>query len=77
MQSSSVQPSGGLHTSSVQPSGGLQTGHLAGYPSLPDVDPVTSVKTLTPEQIDYVRKVNAENLARKNALKAESILMGQ
>jgi hypothetical protein len=76
VQASSMQPSSGLQTSSVQPSGGLQTGHLRGYPSLPDVDPTTSVKSLTPGQIDYVQKVNAENEARKKSLEAQSAAMG-
>jgi hypothetical protein len=68
LQGSSLQPSSGLQTSSLQPSAGLQTDHLAGYPSLPAVDPITSVTRLTAEQIDYVRQVNADNQARKESL---------
>jgi len=63
-----VQPSTGLRVSSIQPSGGLQTGHLAGYPSLPDVDPTSSVTRLTAEQVAYAAKVRQENLARKEYL---------
>jgi hypothetical protein len=66
--SGGVQPSGGLQTGHVQPSSGLQTGHLAGYPSLPDVDPISSVKTLTSDQVAYAAKVRQENLARKAEL---------
>jgi hypothetical protein len=71
--SSGLQPSGGLgaatvQAASVQPSSGLQTGHLAGYPSLPAVDPISSIKVLTADQADYVTKVRAENNARKAAL---------
>lgn len=76
IEPASVQPSSGLRTSSMQPSSGLQTGHLAGYPSLPDVDPTSSVKNLTLVQIDYAQKVNAENLARKHSLMAQSAVMG-
>jgi hypothetical protein len=68
LQTSSVQASTGLQTSEVQPSGGLQTAHLAGYPSLPDVDPISSVTTLTAAQMDYALKVRQENQARKQYL---------
>jgi hypothetical protein len=72
MHDASLQQSGALQASAVQPSGGLTTGHLKGYPSLPNVDPITSVKTNTPGQAEYVQKVNAEEEARKNALKTQS-----
>jgi hypothetical protein len=64
-QLSSVQPSCGLQTSSVQPSGGLFTGHLAGYPSLPDIVPTSSVTVMSAAQTEYALKVKRENLARK------------
>lgn len=67
-QAAHVQPSTGLRVSSIQPSGGLQTGHLAGYPSLPDVDPTSSIRRLTAEQVAYAAKVRQENLARKEYL---------
>ena len=76
--SSAMQPSTGLQTSEVQPSTGLQasttlqTGHLAGYPSLPSGDPITSVKALTADQAAYVAKVRSEDYDRKAELMASS-----
>jgi hypothetical protein len=67
-QTSEVQPSTALRTSEIQPSGGLRTAHLAGYPALPDVDPTSSVTTLTAEQREYTLKVQQENKARKQYL---------
>jgi hypothetical protein len=71
--SSGLQASSGLQTSSVQASGGLQTGHLAGYPSLPDVDPTTSVTRLTVEQVDYAAKVQKEMQERKEFLMGQPV----
>ena len=67
-----LQPSDGLRTSSLQPSGGLRTGHLAGYPSLPDVDPISSVtkSTMTAAQAEYAAKVQKEDQERKDYLMA-------
>jgi hypothetical protein len=70
LQSSSIQPAGELRGSSIQPSTGLRTGHLAGYPSLPDVVPVSSVKSLSVEEAEYALKVEKENMARKEYLMA-------
>jgi len=68
LQTSDVQPSGGLQISDVQPSGGLVTGHLAGYPSLPDVDPISSVTNPTADQLQYAAQVQKEMQARKKEL---------
>jgi len=68
LRTSDVQPSGAPRTSDVQPSGGLRTSHLAGYPSLPDIDPTSSVTTLTAAQMAYALKVQQENQARKQYL---------
>jgi hypothetical protein len=76
VQAGSVQPSSGVQAGSVQPSGGLVTGHLAGYPSLPAVDPVSAVKQMTQDQIDYAAKVQKENQARKQSLMAQPAGMG-
>lgn len=59
-----------LRTSSVQPSGGLRTAHLAGYPALPDVDPVSSITEPTAAQLEYAAKVQQEMQARKQYLMA-------
>ncbi|MGA3171640.1 MAG: hypothetical protein ABSE62_11585 [Chthoniobacteraceae bacterium] len=68
LQISNVQPSGGLQTSDVQPSGGLVTGHLAGYPSLPDVEPISSVNHPTAEQLQYATQTQKAMQARKKEL---------
>ncbi len=62
------QPSNALQTPSVQPSGGLRTSHLAGYPSLPDVDPVSSVDGLTAAQMAYAAEVQRQMQERKQYL---------
>jgi hypothetical protein len=67
-QSSEVQPSAALGASSVQPSGELQTSHLAGYPSLPDVDPVSSVTAMTAAQMEYSARVQKDMMERKQYL---------
>ena len=67
-QSGGGQASNGLRTSSVQASGGLRTSHLAGYPSLPDVDPTSSVTTLTAAQMEYAAQVQREMQERKQYL---------
>lgn len=64
-QPGELQPSGSVQGTHVQPSGPLQTSHLAGYPALPDVDPVSSVTHLDSAQQDYAAKVRNENEARK------------
>jgi len=76
IQAGSVQPSSGVQAGSVQPSDGLKTGHLAGYPSLPAVDPVSSVKQLSEEQIEYAAKVRKENQERKETLMAQPLVIG-
>jgi hypothetical protein len=63
-----LQASGVQASTSVQASTGLQTGHLAGYPSLPAVDPVTSVKALSEDQVAYAAKVRREDYDRKAVL---------
>jgi hypothetical protein len=70
IQAGSMQPSSGVQAGSVQPSDGLKTGHLAGYPSLPAVDPISSVKQMSEEQIEYAAKVRKENQERKESLMA-------
>jgi hypothetical protein len=67
-QPSEVQPSAALGTSSVQPSGELRTSHLAGYPSLPDVDPVSSVTAMTAAQMEYSARVQKDMMERKQYL---------
>jgi len=75
---SQTQPSTGLQTSSpitdaqIQPSSGLQTSHLAGYPALPQGEPISSVTTLSPAQAQFVAKIRQENLARKAELMASA-----
>jgi hypothetical protein len=76
VQAGSVQASSGVQAGSVQPSGGLVTGHLAGYPSLPAVDPVSAVKQMTQDQVDYAAKVQKENQARKQSLMAQPVGSG-
>ncbi len=67
-QSGSVQASGGLRISPVQASGELRTAHLAGYPSLPAVDPVSSVSGLTAAQMAYAARVQKDVEERKQYL---------
>ena len=62
---SAGQPSGGLQISGVQASGALQTSHLAGYPALPAVDPVSSLTQPTAAQLEYAAKTQKEMQARK------------
>jgi len=64
------QPVAQARTTDVQPSGPLKTGHLAGYPSLPAVDPASSVINPTAAQLDYAAKVQKEMQARKQYLMA-------
>ena len=73
LQEGSIQVSSGVQAGSVQPSSGLTTGHLAGYPSLPAVDPVSSVKKLSESQIEYAAKVRKENQDRKESLMAAPV----
>jgi hypothetical protein len=54
-----------VRTSDLQPSTSLRTGHLAGYPALPPVDPVTSITHPTAAQLEYAAKVQKEMQARK------------
>jgi len=42
--------------------------HLAGYPALPDVDPTSSVKVMTADQIAYAAWVRKLNFERKQEL---------
>lgn len=70
LQSASIQPSGGLYIAGVQPSGGLVTAHLAGYPSLPDVDPTSSVPHPNAAQLAYAAIVQKEMQDRKAYLMA-------
>jgi len=70
-----AQPATGLQpTTALQPATGLQaadvlrTGHLAGYPSLPDIAPSSSIKQPTAEQLEYAAKVQKEDQARKEYL---------
>jgi len=70
LQSASIQPSGGLHIAGVQPSGGLVTAHLAGYPSLPAVDPTSSVPHPNAAQLAYAAIVQKEMQDRKAYLMA-------
>jgi hypothetical protein len=70
LQTSSMQPSSGVQSASIQPSSELQTFHLAGYPSLPDVAPISSVTQPTAGQLEYAEKVQREVLARKAYLMA-------
>jgi hypothetical protein len=65
------QPRQSLQTTGLQ-TGGLQTSHLQevhldGYPSLPAVDPVSSVSanTLTPQQIAYKAAQDREQKERQ------------
>jgi hypothetical protein len=76
IQPGTMQPSSGVQAGSVQPSGGLTTGHLAGYPSLPAVDPVSSVKHMSEEQIEYAAKVRKENQESKESLMAQPVGSG-
>lgn len=70
LQSASIQPSGGLYIAGVQPSGGLVTAHLAGYPSLPAVDPTSSVPHPNAAQLAYAAIVQKEMQDRKAYLMA-------
>jgi murein L,D-transpeptidase YcbB/YkuD len=63
-----LQPSTGLQINGLQPSGELQTSHLAGYPALPDVEPVSSVTQPTAAQLEYAAQVQKEMQARKQYL---------
>jgi hypothetical protein len=69
-QSNSIQPSTGLQITGVQAATGLQTSHLAGYPSLPDVNPVSSITQPTAAQLEYAAKIQKEDQARKAYLMA-------
>jgi hypothetical protein len=68
LQSGGLQPSSGLRTSSVRASGGLRTSHLAGYPSLPDVDPTSSLSGLSAAQMQYAAEVQRQMQDRKQYL---------
>jgi len=59
MQSAELQASG------VQASSGLQTAHLAGYPALPAVEPVSSITHPTVGQLENAAKVQREMQERK------------
>jgi hypothetical protein len=65
-----LQPSTGLKITGLQPSGGLRTSHLAGYPALPDVEPVSSVTQPTAAQLEYAAKVQKQMQERKAYLMA-------
>ena len=65
---SGQQISTGLQMSAVQGSGVLRMSHLAGYPALPDVDPVSSVLRPTAAQLEYAARVQKEMQARKRYL---------
>jgi hypothetical protein len=67
-ESNGLRAADGLRTSHVQPSGGLRTSHLAGYPSLPEVDPISSVTTLTAAQIEYAAQVQKQMQDEKQYL---------
>jgi hypothetical protein len=67
-RNSAGEPSNGLLTPPVQGSEGLRTSHLAGYPSLPDVDPVSSLHGLTAGQMEYAAEVERQMQERKQYL---------
>lgn len=67
-QASGAQPPNAQPNSSVQASGPLRTSHLAGYPSLPDVDPVSSIGGLTAAQMQYAAMVERQMQERKQYL---------
>jgi hypothetical protein len=58
----------GLQITGVQPSGGLRVGHLAGYPALPDVDPLSAITQPSAAQLEYAARVQKEMQARKQYL---------
>jgi hypothetical protein len=60
-----LQPSTALQITGVQTSGSLQTSHLAGYPSLPNVDPVSSLTQPTAAQLAHGAQVQKEMQERK------------
>ena len=57
-----------LQPSSLQPSDGLQPAHLAGYPALPAVDPVSAVQHPTTGQLNHASAVQKEMQDRKQYL---------
>lgn len=66
--SAAPQSSTTLRISTVQPSGSLKTSHLAGYPALPDADPMSSITQPAADQLAYAAKVQKEVQARKQYL---------
>ena len=71
--SSGAQSAPELNSAEIQPSSGLVTAHLAGYPSLPDVDPISSVTHPTREQLAYAATVQREMQARKQFLMTQPV----
>jgi hypothetical protein len=65
-----AQPAEGprLRMAALQPASGLRTSHLAGFPSLPDMAPDSSVKQLTADQLEYAAQVKKEVQERKEYL---------
>jgi len=65
-----AQPAEGprLRMAALQPASGLRTSHLAGFPSLPDLAPASSVKQLTADQLEYAAQVKKEMQERKEYL---------
>jgi hypothetical protein len=64
------QASTALNITGVQASGGLETAHLAGYPALPDVEPVSAITQPTAGQLEYAAKTQKEMQDRKAYLMA-------
>jgi hypothetical protein len=58
----------GLQIPGVQPSGGLRMAHLAGYPALPDVDPVSAITQPSAAQLENAARMQKEMQARKRYL---------
>ena len=69
---SGLQPARGLQPASgLQLSGGLRMSHLAEFPSLPEMAPASSLRELTPEQLEYAARVQKEMQERKQLLMAQ------
>ena len=69
LQTTNAQPAAASQPATgLQAADGLKTGHLAGYPSLPDMAPASSIKQPTAEQLEYAAKVQKEDQARKEYL---------
>jgi hypothetical protein len=73
LQQDGLQTSTAMRMSTLQTSDTLQSSHLAGYPTLPDVEPTNTVTTtnLTAAQRAYAAKIRQENSERKKELMAQ------